>query len=253
MRKNQKCEDDLKKTFLIPMVVLALAAMACSASSITSLLENAVSEDEGSLLDRVSQILPQSEPSETIVTGQILTQENFSDPEAWEYYVDDGAALQVDQGAYNMYLEVEGFIWGINEQMHSDVVITVFATQLSATDNNGYGVVCRSDTENMGNGYYFLISGDGFYSIMKSLDDSAEALVDWTSSSQIQQGRAINWIKAVCVENYLALFINDTFVAEAYDSTFSEGYAGLSVALFEAGNVEVAFDDLIILAASLAE
>jgi hypothetical protein len=120
--------------------------------------------------------------------------------------------------------------------------------------------MCRADPSNNGDGYYFLVSGDGFYSVRKGEAESVNPLVDWTSHSSINTGPASNTIRAVCIGSYLALYVNDRFVVETEDSTYGSGYAGLSVAAFaddSAGNVaeanaDIAFDNLTIWAASLS-
>ncbi len=246
----------MKKTFLIPVLVLALTALACSASSLTSLIDNVASEveqgGEGALLDQISSLLPQSEASESVVVGETLLQEDFSSDDAWEFYQDEqGARLQVTNGAYRMQLDSSGYIWGVNETVHSDVVITVDATHHSADEGNGYGVMCRADTTNNGDGYYFIVASDGFYSISLGTGDTVDPIVEWDTSSAIRRGAATNRIQAVCVGNYFALYVNDQFVAEVYDNTFSRGFAGFSVAVFGDTPVDASFDNLTISAATL--
>src|SRR3972149_3255130 len=79
-------------------------------------------------------------------------------------------------------------MWGVAGKVFDDVVIEVNATQFSApdNDNNDYGVACRIQDE--GAGYYLLISGDGFYAIMKAVGDERDPLVDWTESDAIIRG-----------------------------------------------------------------
>ena len=190
--------------------------------------------------------------SEKYVLGETLLQEDFSEPGAWENFSEDDMNLQVDDGAYQIETGDGGYIWGLNEVEHADVVIEVTTEQASAFENNAYGVMCRADTSNNGDGYYFLVSGDGYYSIAKGTGDNVSPLVDWTNSSAVNRGQASNKIRAVCIENYLALYVNDKFVAEIEDNGYMAGYAGLAAAAFEGGDVDVSFDDLMISAASLS-
>jgi len=117
-------------------------------------------------------------------------------------------------------------------------------------------VACRSGLKsNDGSGYYFRISGDGYFAITKSDGDTLTNLVDWTQSDAIHQGQNRNQITAVCVGDYLALYANDTLLAETNDSDLTEGYAGLSVSAFEDKDknpveVDVSFDNVVITAAS---
>lgn len=191
-------------------------------------------------------------PSHEFETGDTLLSESFDTPDAWEAYFDDGIALEIVDGTYRMQTGDDGYIWGLNETVHDDVVIEVTATQLSAYENNAYGVMCRSDTSNNGDGYYFLISGDGYYTISKGEGDNVNQLVEWTSNSAINEGQASNTIRAVCIGNYLALYVNDTFMAEIEDGDFSSGYAGFAATAFDGGDIDISFDNLTISAASLS-
>lgn len=191
-------------------------------------------------------------PSQEYALGDELLDESFSEEAAWETYLDDGIALQVVDGAYRVQTGDDGYIWGLNEASHDDVVIEVTSDQLSAFENNAYGVICRADTSNNGDGYYFLISGDGYYTISKGEGDDVTQLVEWTASSAVNSGQESNTIRAVCIGNYLAMYVNDKFLAEIEDSAYGSGYAGFAATAFEGGDTDITFDNLTITAASIS-
>ena len=62
-------------------------------------------------------------PSQEYALGDELLDESFSEEAAWETYLDDGIALQVVDGAYRVQTGDDGYIWGLNEASHDDVVI----------------------------------------------------------------------------------------------------------------------------------
>ncbi|MCB8978848.1 MAG: hypothetical protein H6657_15635 [Ardenticatenaceae bacterium] len=192
-------------------------------------------------------------PSHEYILGDVLLTESFNETGAWETYLDDGIALQVVDGTYRVQTGDGGYIWGLNDELHDDVVIEVTSSQLSAFEDNAYGVICRSDTSNNGDGYYFLISGDGYYSIAKGEGDDVNPLVDWTTSSVINGGQDSNTIRAVCIGDYLALYVNDKFLAETQDSDYTSGYAGFVATANAGGDTDISFDNLTITAASLAD
>ena len=70
-------------------------------------------------------------PSTEYSLGSTVLSEDFSSDNAWEYYVDEAAgySLQVSNGAYQIQTDDSGYIWGLNEQSHSDVVMEVTANQ----------------------------------------------------------------------------------------------------------------------------
>ncbi|MCL4267093.1 MAG: hypothetical protein KJ069_28195 [Anaerolineae bacterium] len=193
------------------------------------------------------------EPAPKYEAGDVLLSETFSEPNAWETFTSDDSDLRVSDGTYHMEVGPGGYIWGLNEAEHTNVEMEVTTRQLSSHDNNAYGLMCRADTSNDGDGYYFLISGDGFYSIRKGEGDDVVSLVDWTESSAINEGQATNKIRAVCTGDYLGLWVNDKFVSETNDTTYTSGYAGLAAAAFEEGDADITFDDLTIKVASLSE
>ena len=195
-----------------------------------------------------------SKPSEEYLLGNAILTESFNEPKSWEYYddADSGSRLEVLDGAYQIQAGSGGYIWGLNEQNHTDVVMEVTTNQLSEFENNGYGVMCRADESNNGDGYYFLISGDGFYAIAKGEGDDVNQIVEWTTSSAINKGTDRNTMRAVCIGDYLALYVNDKFVVDTHDSSFTTGYAGFVGTANDGGDMTISFDDLTIWEASLA-
>jgi hypothetical protein len=185
-------------------------------------------------------------PSQNYSNGDVLLTETFDQKEAWETYQDGAINFAVEDGVYRARAGDGGFIWGLNAQNHSNVVIEVTAQQLSTFEDNAYGVMCRADVSNDGDGYYFVVSGDGFYSIRRGEGDDVSEIVDWARSDAINKGTGTNTIRAVCDGDYLALYVNGTFLAEARDTTYTEGYAGIAVAAAPGGSVDISFDNLTI-------
>ncbi len=180
------------------------------------------------------------------VAGELLLSETFDSEESWERFSNEDSDLKVSDGVYHIEVNDTGYIWGQNTLKTEDVIIEVETNQLSAFDNNGYGIICRADAENNGDGYYFLISGDGYISIRMGLGDDVPELVEWEENSKINKGQAINKIKAVCVGDYLALYVNDTFAAEATDSTYRSGFTALTSMAGDGGDAHITFDNLTI-------
>ncbi len=193
-------------------------------------------------------------PSAKYTTGDVLLSEDFNNVKAWEYYVDEteGHYLEVADGVYRIRTGDNGYVWGLNDQNHTDVVIEVTAKQLTEHENNAYGIMCRADTSNNGDGYYFMVSGDGFFTIAKGEGDNVNPVVDWESNSAVNTGAAANTLRAVCIGDYLAMYVNDKFVADAHDATYSSGYAGFAATAFEGGDITVTFDNLTISEGTLA-
>jgi hypothetical protein len=103
-----------------------------------------------------------------------------------------------------------------------------------------------SSMVNNGDGYLFLIRGDRSYAIMRARGRDVQALVNWGTSNAINPGPGQNHIRAVCLDDYLALYVNDQFVADANDDAYLRGQVGLTAASVDRLGVQVEFDNLTI-------
>jgi hypothetical protein len=188
-------------------------------------------------------------PTETPVpmdTG-ILFQDDFSDPNSgWEVgNYDTGAVGYTSNGTYSVTGSKKlSTMWGVYDEVFDDLVIDVDALQISApaNNNNDYGVVCR--IQENGDGYYLIISGDGYYAIQMSLNGTFSSLVDWTASDAVNQGSVSNHVQAVCDGSRIALTLNGTLLAETNDTNFTSGKIGLTATTYEDQPTEIHFDNL---------
>lgn len=180
----------------------------------------------------------------------VLFQDDFSNPQSgWEVGEYDTGKVGYGNGYYYVVSYGDGnTMWGVAHRSFSDGVIEVDATQVSGPANNDYGVICRTADPESGVGYYMLISGDGYYAIVKGTDAGFEWLVDFTESSAIRQGNTTNHIRAVCNGSKLSLYVNGQLVGEAEDSEFKSGDIALTATSYESTAVEVRFDNLVVTA-----
>lgn len=101
-----------------------------------------------------------------------------------------------------------------------------------------------------GDGYVFLIQGGGSFAIMRARGRDLTPLVDWKASDAINRGPSENHIRAICADDYLALYVNDKFLGDATDSTYSSGQVGLAASAATRLGAQIAFDNLTISAAA---
>lgn len=97
---------------------------------------------------------------------------------------------------------------------------------------------------NNGDGYLFLVEGTGRFAIMRARGRNVVPLVNWTTSDQINVGPGRNHLRAICVGNYLALYVNDQFMADTTDDTYTSGQVGLVASAANRLGLRVEFDDL---------
>ena len=206
------------------------------------------------LVVMVAGCKPRTPDERLFRTGDVLADVAFDDAYEWENYANEqnGLWMGIEGGMYRLLLAHPGYVWALNAQYHDNVSIETQTSQLSADNNNAYGLMCRAEPSNTGHGYFFLISGDGYFSIRKGTADGAKPLVEFTTTGAVHQGRSLNTLRALCIDDYLALYVNDTFVGAAYDDAYRRGFAGLAAAVPEKGSIEVTFDYVRIVQASLA-
>jgi predicted Ser/Thr protein kinase len=181
-------------------------------------------------------------------TGGPLFQDDFSSSTSgWEVEDYETGEVGYKDGVYFVASLVNSkTMWGVANRSFDDLVIEVNARQVSAgpESNNDYGVVCREQGD--GDGYYMLISGDGYYAIARAEEGNFEWLVDWTESDAIRKGNATNHIRAVCDGSTLALFANGQRLVTTNDSTFTRGDIALTATTYEDEPTEIHFDNLVV-------
>ncbi len=212
---------------VLAVIVLSVSSLACTAL-------------ESFLPDTSSEPAP-------AVAESILVRDDFSDKNSgWEDDSFDGGDVGYHNGKYRVTSVGEGStMWGAAGLNFQDLTINIEATQIvgPSNNNNDYGIVCRLQRD--GGGYYGLISGDGFYAILReSGENDFTYLVDWTESRLIKMGNSTNHLGLACQGTRIQLFVNDKLVAETHDSMFSSGDVGLTVTSYEPEFTEVHFDNL---------
>jgi hypothetical protein len=190
----------------------------------------------------------------TLTEGNILLEEDFTDESVSSfpsYALGEDIIFGVADGAYNAIVTGGGYVWTLNNQTHDDVIIEVTMNKVSPNVEDTYGIICRAHSTNNGMGYYFLLDGAGRFGIRKGDGERIHVLVPWTESDTIRRGQGENTLRAVCVEDYLALYINGTFVAETRDSQYVEGLLGFVLTTTQE-RVAIVYDDLTIREASIS-
>ena len=233
------CGDMPASRLPLLLIILALIASACGTDARHT-------EDD-------------FEVGETILTIDFADEASFETGD----YEEAGASLSIEDGRYRLMQAGErtAYIWGQGGEEAANVIVEAVAAPQSDFANNLYGVMCRVNAE--GEGYAFLISNDGFGAIAfadkgAGTQSSLSFIFDWVESDAINEGQAQNTVRAVCIDDYLALYINGEFVGDVEDTRFSDpGQVGLIAGLFiesgdESGEAIIEFDDLTVSEGSLA-
>jgi hypothetical protein len=192
--------------------------------------------------------------------------DNSDDFEIGEFGED--GQLNIQDGRYWVQSNNMGgpsYLWGSSnwedaEQPYpklKNVVVEVDTITTAGPDDNWFGAICRLDES--GAGYAFLISADGFWSIARTDGNSLFFISDWRQSDAIDTGRdANNHIRAFCLNDYLALYVNNEFVGDYTDDDERRaidqvGSVGLMAGGPEDASVVVSFDNLVVSSAQLED
>lgn len=205
--------------------------------------------------------------------------------EEWQIYEGELSA-QVVSGSNGPALEIgvaspQAGAFTVLEQQFADFDVKVDATQVAGPqdlDAPGFGLLFRH--RDNANFYAFMISGDGYYQVLRRLDGVDEELSDWAPTDAILQGQAVNTVRVVGQGDQFKFFINDIQVplcttiwnplvpgecqvlsldpgAEPswspdsvtpvlQDDHFEQGRIGLGARSFSQAGIRVQFDNLLV-------
>jgi hypothetical protein len=112
---------------------------------------------------------------------------------------------------------------------------------LDGPDNNDYGIILRYQDD--ANFYSFEISGDGYYTFNKLVDDELFDIIPWQENRAIKQGNSHNTLRVEAVGPNFTFYINNELVDVAIDSDFSQGDVGLLAGTYQEPGAHIAFDN----------
>lgn len=208
--------------WVIPFVILALAALACQAPIIRRLL-----------------------PSNS---GQVLFQDDFSDPSSgWNRVTTTKGQTDYADGVYRIFVNEPNLdIWSKPGRNFSDVRIEVDALKVGGERDNRFGIICRAVSAD--SFYTFIVSSDGYYGIgkIKGQDYHLIGMDALQPSKAIRLGTALNRLRADCVADRLTLYVNGEKLVEVQDTEFASGDVGLIAGTYQSAGTDIRFDNFIV-------
>jgi hypothetical protein len=186
------------------------------------------------------------------VLGDVLFSDSFTQAGSWDQYDAPTVQMQIAGGIFTVIADAGQYVFSLNSAAHDDVVIDADLTILSEDRSNGAGILCRANASRDGDGYYFLIGSDGSASIRRGQGREVKPLLSWTLSSAVRSGVGPNRIRAVCIGDRLALYVNGELVGEVRDRLYSRGLVGIAAVSTRPGErIEVNFNALTVTAATI--
>ena len=181
------------------------------------------------------------------VQDTVLFADDFSDPNSgWPAGENDQGIYSYQPDGYHILVSGNNqVLWVSTDRVHDDTSIYVDAVPLTESDGY-YGLLCRiQDDQNF---YYFLIQGNGSYTVGKYKDGVFGSFFPegWRQSDAIPTGAQSNRLQADCMGNTLRLFVNNTLAGEATDTDFSSGFSGIIAAALGDQDFEVRFNNFLV-------
>lgn len=165
----------------------------------------------------------------------------------WQTYTDRLSFAGYAQNGFRLWLDLPNYqIWSVPGLNFRDTHIYTRAHQVDGPDNNLFGLLCRFQDEQ--NFYSLVISSDGYFGIFKKFA-GVQTLLDLPQmgfSEVIKRDGQRNEIMAVCTDDQLALFVNETKLLQVTDSSLAYGDVGLIVGNLSEPGADILFDYFIV-------
>ena len=178
--------------------------------------------------------------------GRLLFQDDFTDLESgWNRVTTTQGQTDYADGVYRIFVNEPTLdIWSMPGKDYKDVRIEVDALKVGGERDNRFGIICRANRPD--SFYTFIVSSDGYYGIGKILGQDYRLLgMDALQPSQtILKGSALNHLRADCIGDLLALYVNGEQLIQVRDSEFDSGDVGLIAGTYESSGTDIRFDNL---------
>lgn len=213
------------RSYLLLILILALASSACQFSNPLA-----------------------STPTPIAQAGETLFYDDFTNPSSgWKHFTSAEGTMDYDGSGYRFLVNaLQANFWSTPGKSFRDVRLEVDVAKLNGPDENRIGLLCRFVE---GNYYFFMISSDGYYTTGKYIDGNVIQLGqnEMQSDPAIHTGTTINHLRADCIGNNLAFYVNGHPVAQAQDTDLEVGDVGMLAGTFSQPGVDVLFDNFMVL------
>lgn len=200
---------------LVPILVLALAALACGLPDVTSLLDPMPKDDF-------------SNSASGWGTG--------TDAQSSVEYADGGLKIVVFQPLYVTWSTPDTTVY---ENTHMEVSVRNASTDPEAM----FGFICNE--QGTTNSFYYAgVSPDGYYAFIKAVTGQDDVYMKDGFSDLISADPASMRLGMDCRSDGMTLYVNGQLIDSVSDSTYTSGVIGLFAATDDqASGADVVFDD----------
>jgi hypothetical protein len=185
---------------------------------------------------------------ETEQPARVLFKDDFSNPNSgWNRIATVQGQTDYADGVYRILVNEPNLdIWSTPGRDYQDVRIEVDALKVGGERDNRFGLICRAvDLQDF---YSLIISSDGYYGIGKisGQDYHLIGMDALQPSNAILKGSALNHLRADCIGDTLALYVNGQKLGEVRDADFASGDVGLIAGTYDQPGSDIRFDNFIV-------
>ena len=179
-----------------------------------------------------------------------LLEDNFSSSGSWGTGTDADSSVEYANEMLNFVVNKDlYFVWSTpNGEDYENVHMEVTANNNSTDSAAAFGLICNLQITNTS--YYFAVTGAGGYAIGRYTLTGDTLLTNngqWGTSSLIAADAASYRIGADCGNNTLTLYVDGQQIDSVSDSTYTSGNVGVFVWSGEELNAtNVSFDDFVL-------
>jgi len=163
-------------------------------------------------------------------------------------YEDEAVLIKVENGAmvFESLRLNNGIRWRLTSRNPQNLYLDGTFRTTSCSGSDQYGLVVRAPTYSDGIGYYFGVTCDGQYYLLRWDEDGQNSLVDLTVEPKILSGsNQVNRLGIRISNNSINLYINGYLVKELSDDGIpGKGYIGAFVSAHEDPGFTVQLEEI---------
>jgi hypothetical protein len=141
--------------------------------------------------------------------------------------------VKVENGGLLMTRSVPfgGKNWWLNYQTIQDFYLDARISTRNCSSDDQYGLIFRAPNYSSGFGFYFTITCDGYFNLMRWDDNGAYNLFKWELADAIQAGsNKTNVFAILAIGDFIRLYANQQLLKEISDSALrGKGHFGLFI------------------------
>jgi len=184
-------------------------------------------------------------PTPFAPAGAVLLSDDFSSKSGWFISESDRFILEFVEDGYRVFVMTKNNpVWSTRTKIFEDVRLEVDAVQTKGPVDGYFGLICRQvDNTNY---YLLVVSMDGTFGIAK-VEDGEIRYLSFTNEYPDLLKFTGNRLRADCIGDNLALYVNDTKVLEANDGEYSSGGVGVVAGNRSTSGTDILFDNFIVI------